>query len=107
MPYIRVDPELRLEHLGVEVFPLYDEVGPCRYWFTTDPDNADDFLGHGRNGQFDARQLEPRWSDTPTVAEWERFWKPRFQNEEEAIDALIRSGIESGRVSNITETQGK
>jgi hypothetical protein len=99
MPYVRVDPDLYLEHRGVEVFPLYEVDGaPCSYWFTTNPDNADDFLGHGKEGQFDVRKFTRLWPDCPTVAQWNDWWKPRFRLEEEAIQALIEQEIEAGRL---------
>lgn len=99
MPYVRIDPDLRLEHKGVEVFPLCDEMGCANdYWFTTDPDNCDEFYGHGNRGHFDVRMFAGKWSRTPNVAEWEEFWKARFTLENECIDALIRSAIDDGKI---------
>ncbi len=100
MPYRYVEPDVFLEHKGVSIFPVYrsgtDE--PWTYWFTTDPATCDDECGHGERGHFDARMLAARWSETPTVAQWDDFWKPRFKREHEAIDALIRGAIDEDRL---------
>lgn len=100
MPYVRVEPDFHLEHQGVEVFHLHDagDSSPNRYWFTTNPDNADEFYGHQCKGQFDARLLAARWADTPNTGEWEDYWKPRFTREQEAIEALIRGAIDTGNI---------
>jgi hypothetical protein len=40
-----------------------------------------------------------RWETTPTVAQWEDWWKPRFTTEDEAVQALITTEIDAGRLS--------
>ncbi len=99
MPYRKFDPELFHEHNGVEVYHTYDDGGigaPADYWFTTDPTSADDFYGHGNRGQFDVRRLVGRWGGTPSIGQWEDWWKLRHTSEEAAILALIEGAIEDG-----------
>ena len=101
MPYAYREPDVALEHNGVTIWPVYkdgmaDET--WNYWFTTDQETCDQCHGHVEYGHFDARMLAGRWSETPTVDEWEKFWKPRFRREREAIDALIRIAIDEGRL---------
>lgn len=100
MPYIRIEPDLYLEHGGVEIFHVYRDgtSEPWGYWFTTNPDTADDSFGHGKGGHFDARMFVGQWSQTPNVQQWEDWWRPRFKAEENAIKALIRSAIDAGRL---------
>lgn len=98
MPYRYVEPEVYLEHAGVTVFNTYhsgtDE--PCKYWFTTNPEAADD---SGGDRQFDARLFAGKWPSTPTVQQWEDWWKPRFRLEYEAVEALIKTAIDDGKVA--------
>lgn len=94
MPYFRIEPDLFLEHDDIEVYPLYEGDEPQKYWFTTDPGNADHFYGHGRNGHFDVRRLPGKWETTPFVSQWDAFWKERFANEDHAIRTLIIEAIE-------------
>lgn len=100
MPYVKVEPDQFMAHGGVAVFHCYrsgtDE--PWDYWFTTDPDTADNDHGHMEAGHFDVRQLTGLWPDTPNVQQWEDWWKPRFKTEDDSIRALIRSAIESGKL---------
>jgi hypothetical protein len=101
MPLTHVEPDVFLEHSGVEVYHIYEDYGlggPVSYWFTTDPSTSDDFFGHRNRGQFDARLLAARWSETPTVTQWDDWWQPRFTTEHDAIEALIESAIEEGRL---------
>jgi len=102
MPYQYTSPDIFLTHNGVAVFHMYDVGDSCRiqYWFTTDPTTSDDFYGHGNRGQFDARRSVRRWPDTPTVAQWDDWWKPRFRTEDEAVAALIKTEIDEGRLSS-------
>jgi hypothetical protein len=98
MPYAYVEPSIYLEHKGVEVFHVYrdgtDE--PWSYWFTTNPKTADDCHAHGEGGHFDARMLARQWSETPSVRQWDDWWRPRHRREDEAIEALIRKEIDAG-----------
>ena len=97
MPYRYVEPDEFITHQGVTIWHAYrdgtDE--PHTYWFTTKPEQADG----GGDGWFDARRLTGLWSDTPTIAQWEGWWSPRYRVEDEAIEALIRTGIEEGRIN--------
>lgn len=101
MPYVKVDPEIYLTHKGVDVFCTYGDGfdSPCTYWFTTNPDTADECHMHGTGGHFDARMFVRLWGTTPTVAQWEDWWRPRFRTEEEAIEALIETEIDNGRLT--------
>jgi hypothetical protein len=109
MPYVKIDPEIYLTHNDVDVFCTYGDGfdSASSYWFTTKPETADECNGHGQNGHFDVRMFVRRWESTPTVAQWEDWWRPRFKTEDEAIEALIKTEIEAGRiivpVSAVTE----
>lgn len=96
MPYIRIAPECFHEYGGVEVYHLYEQDEPIEYWFTTNPDNADEF---GKEGQFDVRMSVGLWGTTPTVAQWGDWWKPRHLSEDHAMIALIEAAIDAGRIS--------
>jgi hypothetical protein len=99
MPYTYTEPAIFTERSGVTVWHMYDEMScPMKYWFTTDAETADEFHGHGRCGNFDARLFACRWATTPTIAQWEDFWKPRFQTEDEAVAFLIHDAIDTGRI---------
>lgn len=100
MPYRYVEPDLFLTHNGVEVFCTYhsggDSPSSC-YWFTLDPKDADD-----SQSAFDARQFAG-FSQTPTVGAWDDWWKPRFRTEDEAIEALVKTAIDDGRIAAAKE----
>jgi len=105
MPYVYVEPELFMEHGDVEVFHVYrdgtDE--PWDYWFTTNPETADASYGHGSGGHFDTRMLAGKWEDTPTIVQWEDFWRRRFKTEDDAIEALIKSAIDNKVIPHSSE----
>ena len=99
MPYRYIEPEVYLEHAGVVVFCTYNgDDQPCKYWFTTDPRAAD---GGGPNDQFDARSFVGQWAGTPNVKQWDDWWKPRFRNEYEAVEALVTTAIDEGKVKSL------
>lgn len=101
MPYVRVEPEMFLEHGGVEVFHVYRDGTnePWSYWFTIDPDTADDGYAHGKGGHFDVRRFVGRWENTPNVAQWDEWWQPRFKTEDDAVKALICTAIDQGHIA--------
>lgn len=97
MPYLYVEPSVYLEHQDVLVFETYDAGTnePCKYWFTLEPEAADD---GGGDRQFDVRSFVGEWPGTPTVRQWEDWWKPRFRLEHEAIAALLEKAIDEGKI---------
>lgn len=107
MPYRYVEPEVYLTHQGVSVFHVYREGTdePWSYWFTSDPRTADQTHAHGSGGHFDARMFAARWSDTPTVQQWDDYWRPRWRTEADAINALVVMAIEAGKVTNATDAE--
>jgi hypothetical protein len=110
MPYAYVEPDIYLEYEGVAVWHIYDAGdggAPLEYWFTTDITSTDDFHGHGERGQFDVRLLAARWSETPTVGEWDSFWKPRWRREAECIEVLIQEAIDAGRLPHQSRTRAE
>lgn len=102
MPYVYVEPEVFINHNGVDIFHAYRDGTnePWTYWFTTNPATADNSHGHGLGGWFDVRRLTGKWSDTPSVAAWDEWWRCRFMHESEALDALIKEAIDDGRLPN-------
>src|SRR5882672_9789132 len=108
MPYRYIEPDIFLKHKEVKVYHVYrdgtDE--PWTYWFTTNPATADDSYGHGKGGHFDARMLAGKWAETPSIAQWEEFWKPRFKHEEDAIAAMIETAIDEGRLPALALSGG-
>lgn len=104
MPYIKVEPDVFMEHDGVEVFNVYDGTSePWKYWFTTNAETADDCFGHGQGGHFDARRLVGIWPDTPNCQQWDDWWKPRFNDEIEGIEALIRTAIDEKKLPRVKD----
>lgn len=97
MPYAYVEPDVFLEYKGVTVYHTYRSgtTESWEYWFTTDKDSADECGGHGH---FDARIFTGLWSETPNVHQWDEWWKARFKTEGGAVDALIRTAIEDGKI---------
>lgn len=101
MPYAYRKPDIAFEHGGVAIYPVYKDGmadNPWDFWFTTDPETADECHAHGERGHFDVRMFAARWSQTPTIHQWDEFWEPRFRTEQDAIEALIRSAIDDGRI---------
>jgi len=109
-----IDPELLLEHQGVQVYCTYKEddydQGAKRYWFTVNAQCGElDQLCDDQPCRhvFDVRELstwqppeQPPFctgaNDTPeNHAAWERFW----EQEEQSIQAAIRSAIERGELT--------
>ena len=60
MPYTWTEPDVAVEHKGVEVYHLYkndqEQSGAREYWFCIDECGSDDD-NHGENGVFDIREL--------------------------------------------------
>ncbi len=101
MPLVQVEADLFLERKGVEVFHTYPDgliENVSRYWFTTDPETADHSCAHGERGHFDVRLLAARWSQTPSVGQWEEWWKPRCRTEDEAMAMLLQRAIDEERL---------
>lgn len=100
MPYVKVEPEIYLSHKGVDIYHVYKDGSnePWGYWYTTNPETADDCFSHGEGGHFDARMFVRLWETTPTVAQWDGWWQPRFMHDEDAIEALIRTEIDAGQL---------
>ena len=109
-----IDPELLLEHQGVQVHCTYKEddydQGSKRYWFTVNPQCGElDQLCDDQPCRhvFDVRELstwqppaQPPFctgaNDTPeNHAAWERFW----EQEQQSIQAAITSAIERGELT--------
>ena len=109
-----IDPELLLEHQGVQVYCTYKEddydQGAKRYWFTVNAQCGElDQLCDDQPCRhvFDVRELstwqppaQPPFctgaNDTPeNRAAWDRFW----EQEEQSIQAAIRKAIERGELT--------
>jgi len=91
MPYITqwVDPDLFLEHQGVQVWHTYKEQeydDRLHYWFTADPDNTD------RDSYFDVRELPAYASLMPTP-------RPLSDDIPEFHKTVIRAAIEQHLVA--------
>lgn len=99
MPFAYVEPDIFISHQGVDVFHTYKDGGDRHspLWFTTDPKTADDCYSHGQRGHFDVRYFT-RLANPQNEAVWQGWWKPRFRTEDEAIEALIKTEIEAGRL---------